>query len=185
MALVVDQNSFEFVPIKANTGEQTANHHEIGAESPNSVADLELNHVRSGHLINDVIHCFAWNGLNVQVKDRKTKRPLSILTDSNGIVHGGEMLAIMGPSGSGKTTLLNAIAHRIAAAGATTTGDVLVNGQRISWQKLRQLSSYVEQEDALIGSLTVRETMQFAAGLALSRYDCSWEVFRTDQLTMS
>jgi len=164
-------NSFEFTPIQPGTGEQAANVHRNGAESPTSALDLELNYVRSGHLINDVIHCFAWSGLNVQVKDRKTKKPLSILTDSNCIIHGGEMLAIMGPSGSGKTTLLNAIAHRTAAASATTTGDILANGQRITWQKLRQLSSYVEQEDALIGSLTVRETMQFAAGLALSRYD--------------
>lgn len=175
MAPATDPNSFEFTPIKAGTGEQAGNDHRIDPESPISATDLELNHIRSGHLINDIIYCFAWNELNVHVKDRKTKKPLSILTDSNGIIHGGEMLAIMGPSGSGKTTLLNAIAHRIAAAGATTSGDILANGQRISWQKLRQLSSYVEQEDALIGSLTVRETMQFAAGLALSRYNCFLE----------
>jgi ABC-type multidrug transport system ATPase subunit len=79
------------------------------------------------------------------------------------------MLAIMGPSGSGKTTLLNALAHRQAAAGATTTGDIMANGQKLSLQTLRQLSSYVEQEDALIGSLTVEETMKFAAGLSLPR----------------
>jgi ABC-type multidrug transport system ATPase subunit len=32
---------------------------------------------------------------------------------------------------------------------------------------MRNLSSYVEQEDALIGSLTVKETVNFAARLAL------------------
>jgi ABC-type multidrug transport system ATPase subunit len=79
------------------------------------------------------------------------------------------MIAIMGPSGSGKTTLLNTLAHRAAAAGATTHGDILTNGQVINWQNLRHLSAYVEQEDALIGSLTVRETMNFAARLALPR----------------
>ena len=73
----------------------------------------------------------------------------------------------MGPSGSGKTTLLNTLAHREAAAGATTIGEILTNGQPIDWHQLRHLSSYVEQEDALIGSLTVRETMDFAARLAL------------------
>lgn len=136
----------------------------------NDDLDLELNREETTHLINDVVRHFSWEFLNVKVKDRKTGKPLSILTDAHGIVHAGEMLAIMGPSGSGKTTLLNAIAHREAAAGATTTGDILANGQKMSWQKIRQLSSYVEQEDALIGSLTVRETMHFAAGLALSRY---------------
>jgi ABC-type multidrug transport system ATPase subunit len=80
------------------------------------------------------------------------------------------MLAIMGPSGSGKTTLLNALAHRVAAAGATTTGDILVNGSKASLQLIRGVSRYVEQEDALIGSLTVRETMIFAARLSLPSY---------------
>ncbi|KAF1817058.1 putative ATP-binding cassette transporter [Eremomyces bilateralis CBS 781.70] len=137
-------------------------------DSDGTQRDLELGHAKGVHLVNDVVRSFAWNSLDVQIKDRKTKDPLSILSDASGIVHQGEMLAIMGPSGSGKTTLLNALAHRKAAAGATTTGEILANGQRIDQDILRQHSSYVEQEDALIGSLTVIETMNFAAGLALS-----------------
>ena len=131
--------------------------------------DLELNPIPSAHLVNDIVHSFAWKERNVTVKDRVTKNPKSILTDANGLLRGGEMLALMGPSGSGKTTLLNILAHRAAAAGATSHGDVLVNGQTINWQKLRLISAYVEQEDSLIGSLTVRETMNFAARLALPR----------------
>ncbi|OBT84674.1 hypothetical protein VE02_07846 [Pseudogymnoascus sp. 03VT05] len=129
--------------------------------------DLELNTVPSVHLVNDIVETFGWKAMNVTVKDRTTKAPLSILTDANGLVRAGEMIAIMGPSGSGKTTLLNTLAHRAAAAGATTHGEILTNGQAINWQNLRHLSAYVEQEDALIGSLTVRETMNFAARLAL------------------
>ncbi|KIW94214.1 uncharacterized protein Z519_05530 [Cladophialophora bantiana CBS 173.52] len=136
-------------------------------EKPLDGSAAELNRIRTSHLINDVVLHFSWKNLNVNVKDRATKKPLRILTDSHGFVEAGELLAIMGPSGSGKTTLLNAIAHRQAAAGAKTTGDVMANGQKMDWKKIRQLSSYVEQEDALIGSLTVRETMKFAAGLAL------------------
>jgi hypothetical protein len=34
------------------------------------------------------------------------------------------------------------------------------------------MTSYVEQEDALIGSMTVRETLKFAADLSLPRYAC-------------
>lgn len=132
--------------------------------------DLEMNPVKSAHLANDIVTSFSWANLNVVVKDRKTGAPLSILSNSSGLVRAGEMLAIMGPSGSGKTTLLNALAHRVAAAGATTTGDILVNGQKVSLQTLRDLSSYVEQEDALIGSLTVRETMMFGARLSLPRW---------------
>jgi ABC-type multidrug transport system ATPase subunit len=75
----------------------------------------------------------------------------------------------MGPSGCGKTTLLNVLAHRDAATRATVQGQTLVNGAETSRSAFRQFSSYVEQEDALIGSLTVRETVSFAAKLALSR----------------
>ena len=134
-----------------------------------SKEDLELNSVPSAHLRNELVQNFAWKEMNVTVKDRVTKVEKFILTDANGLMKGGEMLAIMGPSGSGKTTLLNILAHRAAAAGATTRGDVIVNGQSINWQKLRHISAYVEQEDTLIGSLTVRETMNFAARLALPR----------------
>lgn len=79
----------------------------------------------------------------------------------------------MGPSGCGKTTLLNVLAHRAAASGADTTGSTLVDGGVVSKEAFRRMSSYVEQEDALIGSLTVKETMVFAARLGGARYDCS------------
>ncbi|GAD98658.1 ATP-binding cassette transporter, putative [Paecilomyces variotii No. 5] len=133
----------------------------------NGAEDLELGHTKSTHLVNDLVLNYAWKDIEVKVKDRATGNPISILTDANGIIHGGEMVALMGPSGSGKTTLLNSIAHRKAAAGATTTGLRLANGQSIGVSEIRELSSYVEQDDALIGSLTVHETMQFAAKLAL------------------
>ncbi|KAF1733659.1 ABC transporter G family member 15 [Beauveria bassiana] len=137
------------------------------AAGGNQPPDLEMNHVKTSHLSNDSVDSFAWENLEVQVKDRASHAPLSILSQSSGFVRPGEMLAIMGPSGSGKTTLLNALAHRIAAAGSTTTGDILVNGQPVNLKTIRDLSAYVEQEDSLIGSLTVKETMVFAARLAL------------------
>ena len=48
-------------------------------------------------------------------------------------------------------------------------GSVAINGVKASNSTLKLVSSYVEQEDALIGSLTVRETMDFAARLSLPR----------------
>ncbi|MCJ1387258.1 hypothetical protein MMC18_000098 [Xylographa bjoerkii] len=142
--------------------------HLLQAENVSSEEkDLESNANPSAQLVNNEVHTFGWKAMNVTVKDRATKSLVSILSDANGLAKAGELIAIMGPSGSGKTTLLNTLAHRAATAGATTQGDTLVNGQAITWQELRHLSSYVEQEDALIGSLTVRETMNFAARLAL------------------
>ncbi|KAI9846743.1 MAG: hypothetical protein M1838_001150 [Thelocarpon superellum] len=113
------------------------------------------------------VETFAWRPVTVTVKDRATKQPLDILCGSNGFVRAGELLAIMGPSGCGKTTLLNVLAHRTAASGPSIKGDVLVDGQVMPWTSFRQISSYVEQDDSLIGSLTVRETLDFAARLAL------------------
>ncbi|CAG9947096.1 unnamed protein product [Clonostachys rosea f. rosea IK726] len=129
--------------------------------------DIESNSDSTHHLINDIVQSFSWRDMQVVVKDRASGEPLHILAESFGLVHAGQMLAIMGPSGSGKTTLLNTLAHRVAAAGATTTGRVMVNGQTSDRSMVRNLSAYVEQEDALIGSITVRETMAFAARLSL------------------
>jgi ABC-type multidrug transport system ATPase subunit len=69
-------------------------------------------------------------------------------------------------SGCGKTTLLNVLAHRDVAA-ASVEKSILVNSQPTSWSQFRLISSYVEQEDSLLGALTVKETLTFAAKLSL------------------
>lgn len=66
------------------------------------------------------------------------------------------MLALMGPSGCGKTTLLNVLSRRDTSE-ATVEGEARVNGTIPSLAAFQKVSSYVEQEDALIGCLTVRE----------------------------
>lgn len=59
------------------------------------------------------------------------------------------MIALLGPSGSGKTTLLDSLARRFRTG--SITGSVLIDGEEFSNDRLRTISSYVEQEDALIG----------------------------------
>jgi ATP-binding cassette, subfamily G (WHITE), member 2 len=71
----------------------------------------------------------------------------------------------MGPSGCGKTTLLNMLASRATDA-MKEEGTILVNGAKPSRSTFREISCFVEQEDALIGSLTVRETLHFASRLS-------------------
>ena len=77
----------------------------------------------------------------------------------------GTLLALMGPSGCGKTTLLNILSRRLKSN--SITGTQLLSGSPFNSATLRAISTYVEQEDHLIGSLTVRETVDFAAKLAL------------------
>jgi ABC-type multidrug transport system ATPase subunit len=67
------------------------------------------------------------------------------------------------PSGSGKTSLLDVIAKRIRNKRASISGEVLFNGRKEGGAQRRRLMSYVTQEDSLMGILTVRETLWFAA----------------------
>ncbi|KAF2854342.1 ATP-binding cassette transporter-like protein [Plenodomus tracheiphilus IPT5] len=138
--------------------------------SSNPPADVEKDAADAdyAHLTNESLHHFSWDDVTVTVKDRSTKQPLDILSNVSGILEAGEMIALMGPSGSGKTTLLNVLAHRAATPNATVQQELLVNGAPTNLTTFRKLSSYVEQEDALVGSLTVRETLYFASKLALS-----------------
>ncbi|KAJ5703555.1 hypothetical protein N7493_011480 [Penicillium malachiteum] len=118
-------------------------------------------------LTNSSVKSFSWSGLNVTVKDRQTKEARDLIHDISGDVRQGEMVALMGPSGCGKTTLLNVLARRPPTSGARTSGETYVNGANVESRYFRRMTSYVEQEDALIGSMTVHETLKFAADLSL------------------
>ncbi|BCR89275.1 putative ABC transporter [Aspergillus chevalieri] len=112
-------------------------------------------------LLNETVNSLSFRDITVSVNDRDLIKGIS------GDVQAGQLVALMGPSGSGKTTLLNVLARR--AAHKNTTGDSYVNKTKVDDTTFNQLASYVEQEDALIGSLNVWETLQFAADLALPR----------------
>ncbi|KAH6653867.1 P-loop containing nucleoside triphosphate hydrolase protein [Truncatella angustata] len=117
------------------------------------------------HILNTSVESISWQDVTVSVKDRATKSQKNIVEDVGGIVRAGQLCAIMGPSGCGKTTLLNILAHRDANT-QNTNGSVLINGSKVPMPKFREISCFVEQEDALIGSLTVRETLEFASRLS-------------------
>ena len=73
-------------------------------------------------------------------------------------------------SGSGKSTLLVVLAHRAALLEASVKGTVHINGSLANQKTFRRISAYVEQEDALLGSLTVHETLKFAARISLPKH---------------
>ncbi|KAI0179814.1 P-loop containing nucleoside triphosphate hydrolase protein [Hypoxylon sp. FL1284] len=83
----------------------------------------------------------------------------------------GTLNIIMGPSGSGKTSLLNAMAQRLHSMVGTRyrpSGKLTFNSAVPSDSVIRSVVSYVcQDDDALLPSLTVRETLRFAAGLRL------------------
>lgn len=107
----------------------------------------------------------SWQNLVVTVTDVKGNSR-DILKGVSGYVEPNHMMAIMGPSGCGKTTLLDTLAGRLAHT-ARHTGDIRVNGHKsdLSYGK----SAYVTQDDVLIGTLTVFETIYYSAKLRLPR----------------
>lgn len=50
------------------------------------------------HFQNKSIRSFLWTGLTVKVEDRRTKRQKAILSNVDGMVTEGELMAVMGPS---------------------------------------------------------------------------------------
>lgn len=95
-----------------------------------------------------------------------------ILKDVSGIMKPG-MNAILGPTGSGKTSLLDVIAGRKDPKGLRS-GQVLVDSEIVN-ADMRMRSAYVVQDDILMGTLTVRENLEFSANLRLSRIEFSAE----------
>ncbi|KAI5458646.1 P-loop containing nucleoside triphosphate hydrolase protein [Mariannaea sp. PMI_226] len=97
-----------------------------------------------------------------------------ILHPINATFQAGMLNVIMGPSGSGKTSLLNAMALRLRSSLSTkyqSSGKLTFNGAMPSKSVIRSVCSYVcQDDDALLPSLTVRETLQFAAGLRLPSF---------------
>lgn len=159
--------------------------------------DIEKQHgsAAGSHLLrNTTVHNISWSGITVTVTDRETKQPKTLLDNVQGYVEAGELLALMGPSGCGKTTLLNVLAGRQPTTTSTSTptkamtkgpkatGTVRVNGTAPQPATLRRLSRFVEQEDALIGSLTVRETLSFASRLSTAGLTARERADRVDDV---
>ncbi|POM75616.1 ABC Superfamily [Phytophthora palmivora] len=113
-----------------------------------SVDKLEFRHVS----------CFVDNG-------RQSNEPKRILHKISGSVSRGEVLGLLGPSGSGKTTLLNALAA-VENGRSQFTGELLLDGERLS-KGYRRIAAYVQQDDSLYSTLTVRECISYSAQLRL------------------
>ncbi|GLT82163.1 hypothetical protein SLE2022_005710 [Rubroshorea leprosula] len=106
----------------------------------------------------------VWEDLNVVLPNFGNKPTKRLLQGLNGFVEPGRIMAIMGPSGSGKSTLLDSLAGRLSR-NVVMTGNILLNGKK------RRLDygvvAYVTQEDVMLGTLTVKETIAYSAHLRL------------------
>ena len=71
----------------------------------------------------------------------------------------------MGASGAGKTTLLNILSCRIDYAEG---GKLYANNMSYNYDMFGEFANYVMQSDVLMQTLTVRETLMFAAKLKMN-----------------
>ncbi|TIC63007.1 P-loop containing nucleoside triphosphate hydrolase protein [Wallemia mellicola] len=102
-------------------------------------------------------HKLSWSDLGFKTNGKKSK---TILFEQNGTIYSGEMMAVLGPSGAGKSTFLDVISKKAKGSPGT-----IISFNDDPKFDMRELAQYVEQDDALIGVLSVRETIEFAAKL--------------------
>lgn len=113
--------------------------------------------------VGDVSARLAWKDLTVVVSLGNGDTQ-NVLDKLSGYAEPGSFTALMGPSGSGKSTMLDALSGRLAA-NAFLSGTILLNGRRANLSF--GTAAYVTQDDNLIGTLTVRETISYSARLRL------------------
>ncbi|KAI9862334.1 MAG: hypothetical protein M1813_004810 [Trichoglossum hirsutum] len=90
-----------------------------------------------------------------------------ILSGVLGVAQPGQLTAIMGASGAGKTTFLDILARKNKRG--TVEGDFYVNGEKVSDNEYRSVIGFVDQEDTMLPTLTVHETILTSALLRLPR----------------
>lgn len=90
-----------------------------------------------------------------------------ILSSIKGAVRPGELMAIMGASGAGKTTFLDLLARKNKRGVAR--GEFYVNGEKINNDDFRGVIGFVDQEDTMLPTLTVHETIMDSAMLRLPK----------------
>ncbi|KAL5617246.1 hypothetical protein FOBRF1_005994 [Fusarium oxysporum] len=90
-----------------------------------------------------------------------------ILTGIRGICKPGEVTAIMGASGAGKTTFLDILARKNKRG--HVHGNFYVNGEKVNDNDYKNVVGFVDQEDTMLPTLTVHETILNSALLRLPR----------------
>ncbi|KAJ2399684.1 hypothetical protein GGI23_002501 [Coemansia sp. RSA 2559] len=105
----------------------------------------------------------SWSDISYDVKTKNGVRRL--LHSVSGSIYPGELVAIMGSSGAGKTTLLNVLAGRIQ--GGKLYGNIKFNGSKRNPHDFKRILAYVEQDDLMHATLSVKETLTVSAKLRL------------------
>jgi ABC-type multidrug transport system ATPase subunit/ABC-type multidrug transport system permease subunit len=90
-----------------------------------------------------------------------------VLSGIQGVANPGEIMAIMGASGAGKTSFLDILARKNKRG--AVAGDFYVNGEKVDDNTFKNEVGFVDQEDTMLPTLTVHETIMTSALLRLPR----------------
>ncbi|SMN19400.1 similar to Saccharomyces cerevisiae YCR011C ADP1 Putative ATP-dependent permease of the ABC transporter family of proteins [Maudiozyma saulgeensis] len=121
-------------------------------------------------LKSDLLTTFSFENINYSVPSidsKKSKLMTTVLKNITGCVKPGQMLAIMGGSGAGKTTLLDILAMKRKSG--SVEGTIRINGIEVPRKQFSKLIGFVDQENYLLPTLTVYETILNSALLRLPR----------------
>lgn len=103
-------------------------------------------------------------GLEYENEGKTEEQTKVLLQNVSAVMPKGSLTAVIGSSGAGKTTLLNVMAGRTTSHRLEVQGSIEFNGRATTNGTSR---AYLKQDDKLIPTLTVRETLQYSASLRL------------------
>jgi ABC-type multidrug transport system ATPase subunit len=117
----------------------------------------------------------SWHDIKIQAEPAPGKCGKKAVGETKVILDGvsgsalpGQFISIIGASGAGKTTLLNHLSGRLIANNLTKSGTIKINNVDSKDVKgFSAFSAYVQQDDILFETMTVRECLEFSAKLKL------------------
>ncbi|CAL1352422.1 unnamed protein product [Linum trigynum] len=132
--------------------------------------EMEGSSRRSSYLVWEDVTVTVTNGAETG-KKQKQKQKKWLVNGLSGFAESGRIMAVMGPSGSGKSTFLDALAGRLSPEASMAGKILLRDGDKMTGRSSSLVTcrdvSYVTQDDAFLGTLTVKETLRFGARLRL------------------
>ncbi|KAL3690439.1 hypothetical protein R1sor_016748 [Riccia sorocarpa] len=127
--------------------------------------------------INAIESILTWFGIPVAKKTR-----IPILRDVSGIIKPGRYTLLLGPPASGKSTFLRALSGKLDPS-LKVSGKITYNGHNMSEFVPQKTSAYINQQDAHLPEMTVRETLMYSAksqGLG-TRYELLNELLKREE----
>ncbi|XP_058056486.1 ATP-binding cassette sub-family G member 1-like [Anopheles bellator] len=121
----------------------------------------------------------SFRNISCGAKHHQDRTHSTILKNLSGSFRSGRLVGIIGPSGAGKSTLLNVLS---GFKRAHVTGQLRVDGQRVTERRCRKIISYTQQEVCLWSSLTVEESLRYAAEFKVATADPDVKRARVQEL---